>query len=460
MSTPLLKKRIKSKSKTKIGFVGLSMSFAILRISKLKHFGNIGGSLAHNYRDRETHNADSDLSVMNEHSLENSDAVKNAITARLPEKRRSDAVLCIEHLITASPEWEGWGTDQEQDFFERSRAWLEQKYGKDNVIATTIHRDETTPHLVAYVVPLDESTGRLNAKKWLGGKKLLSEMQTDFAKNVEEFGLDRGVEGSKSRHTSIKEYYAKVNEAENKPAINFEMPNFPKSELFESKEKYAERVVDVVVESIFEQIKEEWDSMSILSNEFKTARKELSEAKETLLDTRQKLSEAKETLSNVLERAKPYLEIIEGMQSVYELKTLNERMLETKRMLNDEKERKLQQIQQQRLQDAIYEAAKRERELNERRAEVRAENDMKWSATFENLTERQKEIYSSFTSQISEVFGNDSYRIKELRDQVAADPFCLDRRVHVSKEKTNIEKTNDVERVRERERDNGMDFEM
>ena len=436
------------------------MSFAILRISKLKHFGNIGGSLAHNYRDRETHNADSDLSVMNEHSLENSEAVKNAITARLPEKRRSDAVLCIEHLITASPEWSGWGTNQEREFFEKSKEWLKNKYGAENVIATTIHRDETTPHLVAYVVPLDEETGRLNCKKWLGGRAKISNMQTEFAKEVKEFGLDRGVEGSKSRHTSIKEYYAKVNEAENKPAINFEMPNFPKSELFESKEKYAERVVDVVVESIFEQIKEEWDSMSILSNEFKTARKELSEAKETLLDTRQKLSEAKETLSNVLERAKPYFEVIEGMQSFYELKTLNERMLETKRMLNDEKERKLQQIQQQRLQDAIYEAAKRERELNERRAEVRAENDMKWSATFENLTERQKEIYSSFASQIIEFYGNDSYRIKELRDQVAADPFCLDRRVHVSKEKTNIEKTNDVERVRERERDNGMDFEM
>lgn len=67
---------------------GFSMSFAILRISKLKHFGNIGGSLSHNYRDRETHNADSDLSVMNEHSLENAEAVKNAITARLPEKKK------------------------------------------------------------------------------------------------------------------------------------------------------------------------------------------------------------------------------------------------------------------------------------------------------------------------------------------------------------------------------------
>ncbi|WP_171499017.1 plasmid recombination protein, partial [Acinetobacter soli] len=71
---------------------------------------------------------------------------------RIPEKRRKDAVLCIEHLVTASPEWDGWGTEKETAFFEQARKWLESKYGKKNVVSTTIHRDETTPHLVAYVV--------------------------------------------------------------------------------------------------------------------------------------------------------------------------------------------------------------------------------------------------------------------------------------------------------------------
>ena len=80
-----------------------------------------------------------------------------AIRDRIPEKRRKDAVLCIEHLITASPEWDGWGDPKrEKIFFERSRKWLENKYGKNNLISTSIHRDETTPHLVAYVVPIDE----------------------------------------------------------------------------------------------------------------------------------------------------------------------------------------------------------------------------------------------------------------------------------------------------------------
>ncbi|WCB44917.1 hypothetical protein PH192_24725 (plasmid) [Escherichia coli] len=45
----------------------------------------------------------------NHHSVATPEGVKQAIKDCLPEKRRSDAVLCIEYLITASPEWEGWG---------------------------------------------------------------------------------------------------------------------------------------------------------------------------------------------------------------------------------------------------------------------------------------------------------------------------------------------------------------
>lgn len=187
------------------------MSFAILRLQKLKSFADVGGSISHNYRNRETPNADSDRTHLNEHYLATNEKCMSAIRDRIPEKRRKDAVLCIEHLITASPEWEGWGTGKEIEFFEKSKKWLEEKYGKDNLVSTTIHRDETTPHLVAYVVPLDESTGRLNAKKWLGGTRhTLTKMQTDFANHVKFLGLQRGLEGSKAEHTTVKSYYAEI----------------------------------------------------------------------------------------------------------------------------------------------------------------------------------------------------------------------------------------------------------
>ena len=69
-------------------------------------------------------------------------------------------------------------------YFNDALKWLRERHGGANVVYAGIHRDETTPHMYAYVVPLDEATGRLNARKWLGGAKALSEMQTDFAANV------------------------------------------------------------------------------------------------------------------------------------------------------------------------------------------------------------------------------------------------------------------------------------
>jgi len=185
------------------------MAYAIYRTEKLKSFGEIGGSLSHTYRTRPTPNADENKQHLNKHIFETYNQCFDALKSAIPEKRRSNAVLCIEHLITASPNWEGWGTKKEEEFFKKSLEFLNKKYGKENVIACSIHRDETTPHLIVYVVPIDEKGG-LNAKKWLGGRSKLSQTQTEFANHVKELGLERGLENSKARHKTIKEFYAEI----------------------------------------------------------------------------------------------------------------------------------------------------------------------------------------------------------------------------------------------------------
>lgn len=218
------------------------MAYAILRFAKLKTWGQIAGSLSHNYRTRETLNADSERAHLNEHSHETTQEVKNDLVARLPEKYRKDAVMCLEHLITTSPDWSGWGTEKETEFFEQSKKWLEDRYGKENVIATSIHRDETTPHLVAYVVPLDPETNGLNAKKWTGGGLELSKMQTSFAEKIEHLGIQRGLKGSKAEHVPINRYYEKVNSAFD---YEIQSDNIPKRGLLEfSDKKYAQRVIE------------------------------------------------------------------------------------------------------------------------------------------------------------------------------------------------------------------------
>ena len=69
---------------------------------------------------------------------------------------------------------------------------------------TGIQLDETTPHLVAYVVPIDKK-GKLNCRHFLGGREKMTAMQTDFANVVgAKYGLQRGQEGSKAKHEEVK----------------------------------------------------------------------------------------------------------------------------------------------------------------------------------------------------------------------------------------------------------------
>ena len=84
------------------------------------------------------------------------------------KRRRSNSVIAIEVLLTASPEW--WAdasAEQQQDWLDRSTAWLVQEYGRENIAHLRLHGDERTPHLTGYVVPLDPDTGHLNARRWI-----------------------------------------------------------------------------------------------------------------------------------------------------------------------------------------------------------------------------------------------------------------------------------------------------
>jgi len=252
--------------------------------------GNIGGSLAHNYRTIETPNTDPNLTPKNYHSVATPEAVKQAIKNRLPEKRRSDAVLCIEYLITASPEWEGWGTSQEVEFFKRSSQWLIDKHGAENIAGMSIHRDISTPHLVAYVIPIDQK-GKLNCKDFLGGRAKLNKMQTDFANTVADLELTRGKEGSKAKHTSIKEYYHDINHAR-----DFSITTVaPKPEMFESKARYGEKVTAAVIEQIEPTLK--------------AANSILMDYEKARLDK----NVAEESYDSLKKRVEPYLLAIEGL---------------------------------------------------------------------------------------------------------------------------------------------------
>lgn len=184
-------------------------NFAILRTAKLSKMGSIAGSGSHNFRERPTANADPSKTGQNQHvGAKSADELVQAVKARLPAKHRSNAVLCVEYMISASPEaLAGMNARTQSAFFTDALQWLRARHGAENVVCASVHRDETTPHMVAYVVPLLD--GKLNARAFLGGRKALSDMQTDFAGQVgAKYGLQRGLERSKANHKSVKQWYS------------------------------------------------------------------------------------------------------------------------------------------------------------------------------------------------------------------------------------------------------------
>lgn len=197
------------------------MNYCILRTDKLSTFGNITGSSEHNFRERVTENADPKRTPLNKTAgAQNTAEVITGVKARLKTVKtvRKNAVLAVEYFIGASPEWFTTALEKQREaYFDDAEKWLKQRHGAENVIAFTRQYDETSPHVCAYVVPIDPR-GKLNCSFFQDGRAKLQALQTEFAAKVgEKYGLQRGIEGSTAKHGTIKDYYCVVNEPTPQP---------------------------------------------------------------------------------------------------------------------------------------------------------------------------------------------------------------------------------------------------
>jgi hypothetical protein len=200
--------------------LGQKMGFQIVRVAKVKTAGGMRAGLDHLFRERETFNADKTKLEENTTigSVKTSAEAILRFNGTLPDKYRKDAVLGLEYLITASPEvMASWDRSKQDDFLQKGLEWVVSRHGEQNVIAGSIHRDETTPHLSVFVVP--KVAEKLNAKAFTGGKAVLSQMQDNFHEKVgQRFELERGLKNSKAKHQSIGKFYGLVSETPPEPS--------------------------------------------------------------------------------------------------------------------------------------------------------------------------------------------------------------------------------------------------
>lgn len=185
-------------------------------MAKIKSVARLRGVEQHNNRDLTSVNVDPNKIEQNELVTGQAEIVEG-VKSRLDLVKQStgrairkDAVLAQEYILNASPEFfEDLDKKTEKRWIEKNVEFLEKMYGSENVVNVTAHRDEDHLHLHAIVVPVHEKDGktRLSAKHYTGGTShRLRELQTSYAKEMEEFGLERGSKDQKVEYKDLQEY--------------------------------------------------------------------------------------------------------------------------------------------------------------------------------------------------------------------------------------------------------------
>lgn len=308
------------------------MSFAIMRLAKLKTWSAVSSSSSHTYRTRLTLNADPEKLALNKTGKGSKGDVLRDVRKRVEEvttKPRSNAVLALEFLLSASPEWfEGKSNAEINEWANASTGWLKDVFGSKNVVHVVMHNDESTPHLVAYVVP--EKDKRLNSKGYIGSPELMSNLQTSYAEAVSRFDLQRGLKGSKAQHTTVKDWYGHINKASEKlveapapldpPEVSWMMPR-ARSDAVNAwrsgEKKVRQDLIKAAAKSVLEvsiannKINELKDDNASLSSQLETMRDSLSQAYASLNLTKEEVSSLRRSNTTLIAQRLGYFGVIE-----------------------------------------------------------------------------------------------------------------------------------------------------
>ena len=214
------------------------MGFVVLHMEKAH--GSDSGTTAHIEYFIIPKNADPTRTHLNRKFVAYPDGIKDrsaAIQRRLEEtgltrKIGNNQVRAIR--ITVS------GTHEDMERIERegrldewcadNMKYFTDTFGKENIVAAHLHRDEETPHIHVTLVPIvkgerkrrkrEEQTKKRYRKKPTDTVRLcaddimtrlkLKSYQDTYAVAMAKYGLQRGIDGSKARHKSTQQYYRDI----------------------------------------------------------------------------------------------------------------------------------------------------------------------------------------------------------------------------------------------------------
>ena len=193
------------------------MSQVVFRFEKIKTGAGFVARIGHNERTHPPVNADQarKVDVLISAGPDPAGTLSDKIAGI---KHRKDAVLAVEAILSASPEFFAvshdkieygkWNSKKVEEFKQAGIEFFKREFG-ENLVSLSFHIDEATPHFQAIFIPILDK--KLNANKILGDKKKMSQWQDKAHAAVAHLGIERGLKGSKSRHERVRSYYNDVN---------------------------------------------------------------------------------------------------------------------------------------------------------------------------------------------------------------------------------------------------------
>ena len=302
--------------------------FCIFRAEKHNTVGAVSAALSHDLRARQTPNADPKLYEKNTYSSTDIDSVlaemKRLVDSCDDKCKNDKPVLCVQYLITASPEAAEDPKFSFDKYLNDGLDALKKKHGAENVIFSAVHRDETTPHMTVYVVPVvDEPTKKvrrsvftgakdkdgkairevrevdskakrkLSAAHFLDGSAKMSALQTWFHEAVgAKHGLERGLLGSKAKHTPISQFYSSINKEINSIKLPTLEPQIIKTEKSFLGEKHIYEDSKQVRKRIFDSLNDQLTPIFMIARDTdiqKKKNKELAKTNKRYLNDNDKL---------------------------------------------------------------------------------------------------------------------------------------------------------------------------
>ena len=211
------------------------MGYAVLHMEKTS--GTDSAMSAHIERTIRPKNADESKTHLNRELIKFPDGVENRTqaiqhrldTAGLTRKIGNNQVRAIRILLTGTHDDMERITNEGRldEWCNDNMKYLADTFGKKNIVSAVLHMDEQTPHIHATLVPIvkgerkrkkkEEQVKKRYRKKPTDTIRLcaddimtrlkLKSYQDTYAIAMAKYELRRGIDGSKAKHISIRQYY-------------------------------------------------------------------------------------------------------------------------------------------------------------------------------------------------------------------------------------------------------------